>query len=309
MIIGRFRSYLFVLSVFMLFVLSIQSAIASEVTREGGHDKVHPIRVVTLFQGATDSAVALGVTPVGVVDSWAQQPTYDYLRHALKGVAHVGLETQPNIEAILALKPDLIIGAKSRHEKIYNELSQIAPTVLTDNVYDFKATLELTAKALGKVDKGKQVWAAFQKRIKNFRSGIKKHAGKWPQTASILNFRSDYVRLYLQQSFPGRVLKEIGFNFPLPNKTGWGVKLKSKEALPRVNADVFFIILQSDEPVVRQNYRAWRSHPLWKLLNAPKHKQVFEVNRVDWLLSGGILGANLMLDQLYRIYHLPMSTD
>lgn len=28
-----------------------------------------PKRVVTLFQGATDTAVALGITPVGVVDS------------------------------------------------------------------------------------------------------------------------------------------------------------------------------------------------------------------------------------------------
>lgn len=307
---SRFSLFPLMLSVLAMLLLSIQTAVASDATVDQDvHDKTHPMRVVTLFQGATDSVVALGVTPVGVVDSWAQQPTYDYLRHALKDVAHVGLETQPNIEAILALKPDLIIGATSRHEKIYSQLSQIAPTVLTDNVYDFKATLDLTAKALGKVDKGKQVWANFQKRIKGFRNGIKKRAGQWPQTASILNIRADHLRLYLQQSFPGTVLKEIGFKFPLPNKTGWGVKLKSKEALPSVNADVFFIILQSDEPAVRQNYRAWQSHPLWKMLNAPKHKQVYEVDQVAWLLSGGILGANQMLDQLYRIYHLPMSDD
>ncbi|MGO3345955.1 MAG: ABC transporter substrate-binding protein [Marinomonas sp.] len=309
--ISLFRLFVFWLLALLSIVMPVSYAVASE-SPAAGHavqENKHEIRVVTLFQGATDSVVALGVTPVGVVDSWAQQPTYDYLRHALKGVTHVGLETQPNIEAILALKPDLIIGATSRHERIYSQLSKIAPTVLTDNVYDVKATLDLTAKALGKVDKGKQIWADFQKRIKDFRNGIKKRAGQWPQTASILNIRADHLRLYLQQSFPGTVLKEIGFTFPLPNKTGWGVKLKSKEALPSVNADVFFIILQSGEPAVRQNYRAWQSHPLWKMLNAPKHKQVYEVDQVAWLLSGGILGANQMLDQLYRIYHLPMSDD
>lgn len=51
------------------------------------------IRVVTLYQGATDAAVALGITPVGVVDSWVEQPMYRYLRDALADVAHVGLET------------------------------------------------------------------------------------------------------------------------------------------------------------------------------------------------------------------------
>ncbi|RBO80270.1 ABC transporter substrate-binding protein [Marinomonas aquiplantarum] len=264
-------------------------------------------RVVTLFQGATDSAIALGVTPVGVVESWAQKPTYVYLREALKGVPHVGLETQPNLEAIVALKPDLIIGTKSRHEKIYGQLSKIAPTVLAENVYDFKASLALTAQALGKESEGKHLWEDFQQRIQQFRDLIQKNVANWPLTASVLNVRVDHLRLYLQQSFSGVVLKEIGFTFPLPNKTGWGVKLKTKEALPSVNADVFFIILHSNDEAVQQNYDAWRAHPLWNMLTAPRNKQVYEVDRVAWLLSGGILGANQILDQLYQIYQLPRS--
>ncbi len=55
-------------------------------------------RVVTLYQGATDSAVALGITPIGVVDSWLEKPMYRYLRDELNDVPHVGLETQPNLE-------------------------------------------------------------------------------------------------------------------------------------------------------------------------------------------------------------------
>ncbi|MFD2015134.1 hypothetical protein ACFSJQ_03580 [Vibrio olivae] len=56
---------------------------------------------------------------------------------------------------------------------------------------------------------------------------------------------------------------------------------------------------------MQQNYRAWRSHPLWQVLKAPRTQQVYEVNQVAWLLSGGILGANLMLDELTEIYQLP----
>ena len=307
--VSRVRVFI-LLSALVLLVMPIRQAMAEElriVAHSMGSTQVpkQVLRVVTLFQGATDSVVALGVTPVGVVDSWAQRPTYVYLRAALNEVPHVGLETQPSLEAIVALKPDLIIGTKSRHEKIYGQLSQIAPTVMTENVYDFKTTLELAAQAMNKEAKGQQLWQHFQQRAANFRDGIKKDSKHWPLTVSVLSIRIDHLRLYLQQSFSGAVLKEIGYEFPLSDKTGWGVKLKTKEALPSANADIFFILLHSDDPAVRQNYDAWRTHPLWQVLDAPKQKQVYEVDNVSWLLSGGILGAEQILDQLYQIYQLP----
>ncbi|AEF56120.1 ABC transporter substrate-binding protein [Marinomonas posidonica] len=300
---------IFIISLLMFPIRQISAAETETIAHAMGTTQV-PVeakRVVTLFQGATDSAVALGITPVGVVESWAQKPTYVYLREALNGVPHVGLETQPNLEAIVALKPDLIIGTKSRHEKIYGQLSKIAPTVLAENVYDFKATLALTAQSLSKGREGKRIWEDFQQRIQRFRDLIQKNVANWPLKASVLNVRVDHLRLYLQQSFSGVVLNEIGFTFPMPNKTGWGIKLKTKEALPSVNADVFFMILHSNDAAVKQNYDAWRAHPLWKILTAPRNKQVYEVDRVAWLLSGGILGANHILDQLYQIYRLPQS--
>lgn len=44
-----------------------------------------------------------------VVDSWVEKPMYKYLRDDLEGVQHVGLETQPNLEEISKLNPDLIV--------------------------------------------------------------------------------------------------------------------------------------------------------------------------------------------------------
>lgn len=268
-----------------------------------------PPRVVTLFQGATDSALALGIKPVGVVDSWAEKPTYQYLRSKLEGVTHVGLETQPNLESIAALHPDLIIASKSRHEKIYAQLSKIAPTVLTDNVYDFKNTLKLIALSTGRLQQNKKLLDEWKKRIIQFRKSLQKQQSHWPLTASVLDVRADHIRLYLEDSFTGTVLKDIGFSFPMERSTGWGVKLKTKESLIHVNADVFFVILHSDDILVEQNYNSWRSHPLWKTLNAPTQGQVYMVNKVTWLLSGGILGANLMLDELSDIYLIPKITN
>lgn len=79
--------------------------------------KGEPKRVVTLYQGATDVAVSLGVKPVGAVESWTQAPQFEYLRDDLKDTKNVGQEPAPNLEEISKLKPDLIVASKVRNEK------------------------------------------------------------------------------------------------------------------------------------------------------------------------------------------------
>lgn len=297
-----------ILGVCLSFLLGLQGhALASNIVVShamGDTEVVSSQRVVTLYQGATDSAVALGITPVGVVESWAQKPIYHYLRDDLKGAEVVGLETQPNLEAIARLKPDLIIGARLRHEKIYGQLSQIAPTVMADTVYDFQRSLALVAEATGHQAEGEKRWQAWQARTADFRKQLSAQQKKWPLTASILNARADHMRIYLDESFPGAVLRDIGFTSPIPEHKGWGIKLKTKEALPSINADVFFVLFDQEDGAVQQNYDDWRQHPLWQVLKAPRNGQVYQVNFVNWILSGGILGANLMLDELSELYHL-----
>ena len=306
---------------FLLYSLCLTLSAASSASADSSRAIAHAMgqsvvpnkaqRVVTLFQGATDSAVALGIKPVGVVESWAEKPMYQYLRQDLAGAKYVGLETQPNLEEIAALKPDLIIGTKARHEKIYPQLQKIAPTVLANTVYDFQYSLELTGEATGRKAQAEQVWQRWKKRTQQFREQLAQKQPNWPLSASILNVRADHLRLYLQESFPGAVLKDIGFHFPIEGngRSGWGMKLKTKEALPSVNADVFFVLLHSQQPVVEKNYQSWAAHPLWKILDAPRNQQVHQVDSVTWILSGGVLGANRILDQLSDIYQLPTLKD
>lgn len=92
---------------------------------------VNPQRIVTL-DGAIENVLALGGKPVVTVlnGSLDEQPAY--LRGSLADVKLLGSFEQPNLEKILALKPDLILGEKGISENIYPQLSQIAPTVLAE---------------------------------------------------------------------------------------------------------------------------------------------------------------------------------
>lgn len=264
-----------------------------------------PERVVTLYQGATDSAVALGITPVGVVDSWLEKPMYRYLREALSGVEHVGLETQPNLEKVAWLDPDLIVATRFRHERVRPLLEQVAPTVATGTVFDFKASLRLMAEATGRQARAGELLRTWDTRVADFRRRIAGTLGDdWPQKAAVVRFKSDHVRLY-STGFAGSILDELGFEQPdAVQDQGWGMKLTSEENIPVLNADVIFVLLEPDDPAITRNYRHWRSHPLWQRLDAVRHDRVFEVDAVNWIMGGGILAANAMLDDLYRHYGL-----
>ena len=258
-----------------------------------------PQRIVTLYQGATDVAVAFGVTPVGVVESWVQQPIYEYLREDLEGVEIIGLETQPNLEEINKLNPDLIIASKLRHEEIYDQLSEIAPTVAHETVFEFKETVELMGEAMNKQEEAEQLLADWDARVAEFQTKVAAELGdQWPLEVSILNFRADHARIYFT-GFAGSILAELGFERPENQQSDeWGVMLSDKESIPEMNADVFYIFNEEDE-AVQQTFEEWTNHPLWNNLDAVQNDQVYMVDEVTWNMAGGIVAANLMLDDIY----------
>ena len=262
------------------------------------------LRVVTLFQGATDSAVALGVLPCGVVDSWSEKPMYRYLRQALAGVPHVGLETQPSLEDIVLLRPDVIIASRFRHERIAPLLAKMGRVVMLDEVFEFKQTLVVMGAALQRQQQANLLLAQWQQRVAQLRQQLQvAFAERWPMTISVLDIREDHIRSYLPASFAGSVLTELGFVWSpaVQDAEGVSLKLTSKESLPVVDADLFFIFQRSNSEASQRNYQQVLDHPLWQQLRAPQQGLVWDVDSVAWSLSGGILGANLMLDDIARM--------
>nr|WP_165441127.1 iron-siderophore ABC transporter substrate-binding protein [Pseudomonas syringae] len=269
-----------------------------------GIARAAPLRVVTLFQGASDTAVALGVTPCGVVDSWSEKPMYRYLRPALAAVPHVGLETQPSLEDIVLLKPDLIVASRFRHQRIAPLLEQISTVLMLEEVFEFKRTLAMMGAALQRQQLAIALLGQWQQRVAALRGQLQaKFTGRWPITVSVLDIREDHIRSYLPASFAGSVLSELGFAWtPAARQaTGVSLKLSSKESLPVVDADLFFVFQRADSTAAQHTYDKLVENPFWQQLRAVRDVQVWRVDAVAWSLSGGILGANRMLDEIARV--------
>ena len=120
--------------------LLMVSALASAVTVKDAKgeftlDKT-PSRVVALEYSFVDALAQVGVSPVGVADDNKVDRILPQVREKIAAWQSVGTRSQPSLEVIASLKPDLIIADPSRHTAVFEELKKIAPTVMFDSRHD-----------------------------------------------------------------------------------------------------------------------------------------------------------------------------
>ncbi|MEH7333194.1 iron-siderophore ABC transporter substrate-binding protein [Neobacillus drentensis] len=268
-----------------------------------------PKRVVILTNEGTEALLALGVKPVGAVQSWLGDPWYDHIKKDMDGVEVVGTESEVNIEKIATLKPDLIIGNKLRLEKVYDQLSAIAPTVFSETLRgDWKENFKLYSKALNLEEKGNQVLSDYDKHV----AEVKEKLGdKVNQQISVVRFMAGKSRIYYTDSFSGVIFDQLGFKraaqqealFTPENKLGKLAVEVGKEVTPKMDADqlFYFTYAPNGDQKALDTAKEWTNDPLWKNLNAVKNGNVHEVSDAIWNTAGGVLAANLMLDDLEKI--------
>ena len=266
-----------------------------------------PRRIVVLTNEATDSVLALGVAPIGAVQSWTGNPYYDYIQAELAEVSTVGDELQPNLERIVSLQPDLIIGSKVRQQQVYEQLSAIAPVVFSETIgATWKDNFRLYAEALNRKAEAEVVLAKWEQRVADFRT---KMGDRLAQEVSLVRFLPDAVRIYYKDSFPGQVLADIGLNRPSTQAKDDFADQISMEQIAAVEGDILFYFTfgNGDRSDIDQAIRVeqqWLNHPLWQRLEVVQNGKAHAVSDVIWTTAGGIQAANLLLDDLYTYFEI-----
>ncbi len=261
-----------------------------------------PKRVVILTNEGTEALLALGVKPVGAVQSWTGDPWYDHIADDMKDVEVVGTESELNLEAIVKLKPDLIIGNKMRQEEQYNQLKEIAPTVMAETLRgNWKENFELYSKAVNKEEEGKKVIADYDQRVEDLKGEL---GDQLKKEVSMVRFISGDVRIYHKDSFSGVILDQLGFARPesqeVDDLAEQGV---TKERIPAMDGDVlFYFTYETGDGEANKLAEDWLNDPLFKNLNVSKEDQVYEVSDAIWNTAGGVLAANKMLDDIEEIF-------
>lgn len=251
-----------------------------------------PKRVVVLDLGELDSAIALGVTPVGAVKAPVEKGLLSYLQEEAKGITLVGEIGEPDLEKIAALKPDLILGSDVRVKDFYDELSAIAPTVFTETVgVTWKQNLAVHAKALGRVEKAEDLLEAYEARADEVGAKVADDLA-----VSIVRFVPGEIRLYAKDNFIGTVLHDAGIARPAAQNVAEFSVTVSPEQIDKAAGDAVFVGTYGD-PAETDGPKVLGG-PLWKRLPAVKTGDVHTVDDDIWFLGTGVGAAERVLDEL-----------
>ncbi|GHH86511.1 ABC transporter periplasmic component [Streptomyces sulfonofaciens] len=258
--------------------------------------KAQPKRVVVLDVGELDNVVSLGVKPVGVALSEGSPRLPSYLRKEAGTPKDVGTINSLNLEAIAALKPDLILGSQLRAAASYDELSKIAPTVFSIRPgFPWKENYLLNAAALDKTAQAKAQLAAYDKRAK----ALGDRLGAHKPTVSMVRYMPDgVIRLYANDSFIGTILKDVGIPRPKNQDIEDLATEISAENIDEADADWIFTGVYGD-PKATDKSKA-QSNPLWKNLKAVRDGHAYDVPDETWYLGLGVTAADAVLDDLQK---------
>ncbi|WP_106366251.1 ABC transporter substrate-binding protein [Glycomyces artemisiae] len=255
-----------------------------------------PQRVVVLDTDKIDTALSLGITPVGAARaSESELPTY---LGDLSGVTVVGTSAEPDLEAIEQLKPDLILGSKFRQEAFYDELDAIAPTVFTELVgLTWKENFLLDGEALGKQDEAERLLADYEARAGEFGGSLEEAIAT---EVSIVRFMPDQIRVYGPDSFSGIVLGDVGLARPELQQLNGAEDRRfaevSAEEVDTLGGDVVFYCAYGDDGDAQ--LAEYTGGALWQSIPAVQEGNAHEVDDEVWMTGIGVTAAGMILDDL-----------
>ncbi|WP_231489579.1 iron-siderophore ABC transporter substrate-binding protein [Billgrantia saliphila] len=258
-----------------------------------------PTRVVTLYEGALDTALAVDMAPLGAVTTRGGDGVADYLTPRFDDIAIVGVVREINLEAVLALEPDLILAPPRLPEAQYRLLSRMAPTVvpLTQG-FDPDAWRDealLFGRALNREAEAQAALARVDARLAELAD---RHADEAP-SAVLVRWMPQGPMVMSERLFSTGLLRDAGMSLHDADLVEEGrphSDTLSLENLSRIDADWLFLATLNEEG--RDALDAAQASPAFARLDVVARDQVVPVDGQLWTSASGPLAALAILDEL-----------
>jgi iron complex transport system substrate-binding protein len=231
---------------------SSDGAFPVSITTALGTTKIEsqPKRVVALGWGDAETALELGVQPVGASDwlAFGGDGVGPWLKGAYTKSPKIIQTLEPSYEDILKLKPDVILDVKSSgDEDRYAKLSAIAPTVaIPKGGENYLASTQqqttMIAKALGKEAEGKKLLSDLDDAYAAARKAHPEFEGK---SAVVGAYSSEGFGAYASTDSRSTFMRNLGFTIPkaIDEQAGKAFSVHlSDENLDLLNADLTLIL-------------------------------------------------------------------
>jgi iron complex transport system substrate-binding protein len=259
-----------------------------------------PQRIVALAGDELDALCALGlqsrIVAAALPDGSDTQPSY--LGTVVRNVPGAGTRSAPDMAAIAAAKPDLILGSQALTPDAFGTLAAIAPTVFTDAPgARWQDNLRLVGAATARGGAAADLIAGFDTRAND--AGAANDAAHFQ--ASIVQLTESSLRVWGSDNFPASVVAAVGVDRPVAQRftdkpyLEIGISGDSPDFSP---ADGDIVYLSFASAAAKDRAPAILDSDAWRKLSANRDNRVFIVNNEVWQSGQGLIAARGVIDDL-----------
>ena len=256
-----------------------------------------PQRIVDL-SGNSDILSILGYDVVGTANSDAYDYTKfpSYLEETLKGAEILGYSMQDtmDVEAVMNLNPDLIV-ISTVQEKMYDALSEIAPTVMIQlEALNWKDDVRALAKVFNKEDVANEWIANYENKAKEAGDKIKAEYGEDTTYLSFLASGGQFF-IFDGAGFGDVLYNDMGLAKPagMPEQTDISLPVVTYEGLAAIQSDYIFVIA-TDEDLAQLE-----ANSIWNNLPAVKNGNVVVLESSPYFNQGySSIGREILVDEI-----------
>lgn len=259
--------------------------------------KKAPKRIVILDNLYGEILDPLDITPVGATTGQADSQEFSTLfkkQYKDAKVVSVGWQGNPDLDKIAELKPDLIL-ITGEQEDLYDELSEIAPTVgyqiNTDENWDYHETSLKVAEIFDKRDEMKKDLDRLDAREAVFAENVKAKFGN--QKLMYLRVTDNDIRYYAYGHF-GYLYDTYHFNRVETFNPDDMFQVIDPDKLKDINPDL--LIVQADSQELLDN--KLKNSPVWTSLKAVQNNKVIYADYSTYMLGFGIVSQEAIMKQI-----------
>ena len=274
---------------------SSQASESNFVTDEVGRHVNLPAqvnRVVTLSPDLTETVYALGLDDKLVGDTnFCDNPP------AAKLKPHVGTPQNPSIEAIVALRPDLVLASTSidRRETV-DQLARLGLAVYATDPHTVRGVFDSianVASSLGDAADGQTLVAQLQSRLQTLRTRL----ADLPTARVLFVVWEDPLITIGQNTFIADALRQAGAESVIAVEQNW--PQISFEEVVRLQPD-YIVFTSNHSGDSNKLLSELRSRPDWKGLHAVEMGHVVNISDEIARPSSGLVNA---IEELARDVH------
>ncbi len=260
-------------------------------------------RIASMSIHLTNDLLSLGITPVGSVIGGEAKGFLSHVADRLKDTTPLGPVKDPDMEALLALKPDVIYLDEEFSGDDVAKFEKIAPVhVFNLDNGTWRDHLKEIGKLVNREKEAEQYIQDYETETKEVQSLIHDQIGDG--TVMAIRVTAKELRVFSTRRPMGPILyDDLGLTPAKGIKdmdTSKPYQVVSREVLPDYDADAIFVVVNSDDEA-QTMFKELQSNPIWQGLKAVKAGHVYPIGAQPWLDYSSI-GNKMAMDEAKEMF-------